>query len=78
MKFYSMYLNTIRKRIVNELADGNSKLVISPDYLMEYNVQYYPIDIQNEIAKQHQYIETAEDQLAKAKEEMKEKMNSLL
>ena len=44
VQFYNIYLNAIRKRIVNELADGTSKLTISADDLMNYYVEYFHID----------------------------------
>ena len=79
MQFYSMYFNAIRKRIVNELADGTSKLTISPDELMDYYVEYFPIDQQNKIVKYYnEQITPLKKRLEKAQKEMEQKLSSLL
>lgn len=79
LHFYSMYFNAIRKRIVNELADGTSKLTISPDDLMDYYIEYFPIDKQNEIVDYYnKNISPLKKRLEKAKIKMEQKINSLL
>ena len=51
--FYSLYLNSIRQSIRNDIADGTSKLTISPDDLNEYYIEYIPIEKQNKIAEEY-------------------------
>lgn len=51
--FYSLYLNSIRQSIRNDIADGTSKLTISPDDLNEYYIEYIPIEKQNKIADEY-------------------------
>lgn len=48
MQFYKFYFNSIREQIRADLADGTSKLTISPDDLMEYYIEYIPYDKQIE------------------------------
>lgn len=79
LRFYNIYLNAIRKRIVNELADGTSKLTISPEDLMDYMVDYFPIDTQREIADYYEkHVLAAEKRLQSAKEKMASRMRDLL
>lgn len=79
LQFYSMYFNAIRKRIVNELADGTSKLTISPDDLMDYYIEYFPIDQQNKIVEYYnEQITPLKKRLEKAQKEMEQKISSLL
>lgn len=47
LQFYAYYLNAVRRRIVNDLADGTSKPTIRKDDLAEYKIEYIPIDKQN-------------------------------
>ena len=54
MRFYSFYLNHIRKQVVRDISDGTSKLTISPKDLCGYYVNYYPINEQNIIAKNYE------------------------
>lgn len=77
--FYSIYLNAIRKQIVRELADGTSKLTISSKDLMNYYVEYFPIKIQNNIVDYYkETIVPQQKELEKAKENLSNKINSLL
>lgn len=79
LQFYSMYFNAIRKRIVNELADGTSKLTISPVDLMDYYIEYFPIDQQNKIVEYYnEQITPLKKRLEKAQKEMEQKISSLL
>lgn len=48
MQFYKFYFNSIKDQIRSDLADGTSKLTISPDDLMEYYIEYVPYDKQLE------------------------------
>lgn len=52
MQFYSMYLNSIRKQVVNAVADGTSKPTLGKD-LMDYCLEYYPIQMQNKIVDEY-------------------------
>lgn len=54
MLFYSIYLNKIRKEIVNEIADGTSKLTLNPKDLKEYLIEYFDIDYQNKVARDYE------------------------
>ena len=47
LKFYKYYLESIREQIRSDLADGTSKLTINPTDLMEYYIEYIPIEEQN-------------------------------
>ena len=79
LRFYNLYLNAIRKKVVNELADGTSKLTISPKDLMEYYVEYIPIDTQNEIVEYYKnHIETLQSKLDVAKNVINKKINNLI
>ena len=79
LRFYNLYLNAIRKMVVNELADGTSKLTISPKDLMEYYVEYIPIDTQNEIVEYYKnHIETLQSKLDVAKNVINKKINNLI
>ena len=51
--FYTIYLNSIRNQIVNEIADGTSKLTLNPSDLSTYYLEYFPIETQNKIASQY-------------------------
>lgn len=53
MVFYSLYLNAIRQNIRNEIADGTSKLTIAVDDLNKYQIEYFPLPVQNQIAKEY-------------------------
>ena len=79
VRFYSMYLNTIRKQIVNELADGTSKLTIPSEDLMNYYVEYFDIDKQNEIVDYYKKnVLQLQNKLEKKKACLNEMINSLL
>lgn len=79
LQFYNMYLNAIRKKVANELADGTSKLTISPKDLMEYYVEYYPIDVQNSMVEYYnKNVMPVKIELEKAKAEMSSKIKALL
>ena len=53
MLFYSLYLNAVRQKIRNDLADGTSKLTINSKDLDDYMIEYIPIDVQNTIANEY-------------------------
>lgn len=52
LKFYNYYFKAIRERLVDDLADGTSKLTISDDDLNDYYIEYIPIDIQDKYEKE--------------------------
>lgn len=51
MQFYKYYFDSIRKKLRKDLADGTSKLTIDPEALMDYYIEYFDIDIQNNFVK---------------------------
>lgn len=53
MLFYSLYLNAIRQKVRDEIADGTSKLTISAKDLDDYMIEYIPIETQNKIANEY-------------------------
>ena len=53
VEFYTRLLELLRPRLVADLADGTSKLTISPALLMDYFVEYVPIGTQNQFVKTH-------------------------
>ncbi len=77
--FYSIYFNAIRKEIVNELADGVSKLTILPLDFENYYVEYFPIEKQNEIASYYnKHILPIQNKLIESKREMENKITDLI
>lgn len=52
-KFYALYFNAIRKRIVVDLAEGTSKLTISKVAFEEYYVDYIPKAMQDAFVKKN-------------------------
>ncbi len=71
MKFYAYFLNTIKERIRNDLADGTSKLTIKPKDLENYYIEYIPKNQQDEFCKNN--IEVYE----KLQNNLKETENNL-
>lgn len=53
LEFYNIYFKAIRDQLVADLADGTSKLTISPTVLVEYFVEYIPIEVQNKYVSDH-------------------------
>lgn len=76
--FYSIYLNSIRKQIVRELSDGTSKLTISKRDLLNYYVEYFPIDIQNKIVSSYDDVAKRQKELEEAKQNLAIRMRDLL
>lgn len=74
LKFYAKYLNSIRSKIVDDLADGTSKLTIDPDELKRYCVKKLTIerqtDIADEIEKKEKLIQKREKELIRLKNEL--------
>lgn len=78
LMFYNCYFASIRKQIVSDLADGTSKLTISPDMFKEYYIDYIPID------KQKKFVETKlkdflelQEQYKKAQEKLSEDISNI-
>ena len=42
LEFYNCYFASMRKQIISDLADGTSKLTISPDMFKDYYIDYIP------------------------------------
>ena len=51
LQFYNRYFESIRKQIVSDLADGTSKLTISPDMFKDYYIEYIPYEKQKDFVK---------------------------
>ena len=51
MQFYKYYFDSIRKKLRKDLADGTSKLTIDPEALMDYYIEYFDIEVQNNFVK---------------------------
>lgn len=78
LQFYNCYFASIRKQIVSDLADGTSKLTISPDMFEEYYIDYIPID------EQKKFVETKlkdflslQEQYKRAQEKLSEDISSI-
>lgn len=75
MPFYQHYFDSKSEQIRNDLADGTSKLTISPDEFMEYYVEYIPYDKQVEFYNKN--IKPVEDLEKKLKEARKKLDNGI-
>lgn len=51
LEFYNCYFASIKKQIVSDLADGTSKLTISPDMFKDYYIDYIPYEEQQAFVK---------------------------
>ncbi|MBD8048126.1 N-6 DNA methylase [Clostridium faecium] len=71
MKFYNIYLNSIREQIFDDLADGTSKLTLKEDDLKEYYIEYIPLELQDSFVNEHYYvIDKLKNQLQNAEKNM--------
>lgn len=52
LEFYNYYFSCIREQLVDDLADGTSKLTIGEDALYDYYIDYVPIEIQNKFVNE--------------------------
>lgn len=78
MLFYSLYLNSIRKIIRNDIADGTSKLTIAEEDLKNYLIEYIPIATQNIIADNYRKeILTLKKDLKAKEEKFNEELRQL-
>ena len=71
MQFYSYYFEAVRKRIVSDLAEGTSKLTISPELFAEYYIDYVPKDTQDE------FVNTELKEVLRLKEEYRRAKNKI-
>lgn len=71
LQFYNCYFASIRKQIVSDLADGTSKLTISPDAFKDYYIDYIPIQEQRKFVqtKLHNFL-LLQEQYKKAQEQL--------
>lgn len=78
MVFYSLYLNTIRQSIRNEIADGTSKLTIAVDDLNKYQIEYFPLSVQNQIAEEYKSkVLSIRDKLKAAESEIEDRIRNI-
>lgn len=78
LKFYAYFLNSIRKRLKNDLADGTSKLVIKPKDLANYYIEYIPIEQQNQFCKDNiEEYEKLKVNLSKAQSKLELNLNDI-
>lgn len=77
LEFYAYYLNSNREQIVSDLADGTSKLTISPQLLEDYYIDYIPYKAQIEFLNTYikAYVEI-EKQFKKEKKKLEENMKN--
>lgn len=77
MRFYSYYLNSIKKQIVSDLADGTSKLTLNPDSIKEYYIDYIPYEKQIAFLNDHinKYLEI-ENKYKEAKKMLENNMRN--
>ena len=78
LKFYNCYFASIRKQLVSDLADGTSKLTISPDMFKEYYIDYIPYSEQQAFVqtKLKDFLELQE-QYRKAQEQLSQDISKL-
>lgn len=63
----------------NDLADGASKLTISPDSLKDYYIEYIPFKQQNEFYNNTiKKYELLQNQAKKARDELAESLKQLI
>ena len=53
LEFYNHYFQTIREHIVSDLASGTSKKTIRKASLANYEIDYVPLEIQQELINEH-------------------------
>lgn len=78
LKFYNYYFQSIRKHLIEDLADGTSKLTIGISDLKKYYIDYIPKKVQDNFAKQNvtKYL-LAEKKFEKAKKGLKDALLEL-
>jgi len=79
LKFYNYYFEKIREQIRDDLADGTSKLVIKPEDLMNYYIEYIPYDIQCDFCNLHiKRYEELKNNLLETKQKLYKNMDNLI
>lgn len=79
LAFYNLYFNALRKKIVNEIADGTSKLTINEKELANYYVEYIPKSVQDEfVLKYIPKVSMLENQLKMAKTDLNNKLITII
>lgn len=53
LQFYNLLLNNLKEKIVDDLADGTSKLTIKKDELLDYYIEYVDINKQNKFVEDY-------------------------
>lgn len=78
LKFYRYYLEGLQKEIRSNLADGTSKLTINPNDLMEYYIEYIPLEEQDTFYEKNiKKYEELEMLLKKTKMDLENNITSL-
>ena len=78
MEYYAYYLNAIRKKLVPDIADGTSKLTLSPKDLKNYYIDYIPYEIQIDFVNTNiKELKEAKKKYFKEEEKLINKMNEL-
>jgi type I restriction enzyme M protein len=83
LKFFNIYFNNLRKKIVSDLADGTSKLTIGKNVFKDYYIDYFPLPIQehfveNYVVKYEAEIKKLKTLVKKAEENIASNLNQLL
>lgn len=78
LSFYHAYFNSIREQIVGDLAKGAAKLAINKTDFSNYQIDYIPIDKQNEIGEeileQRRQIKEMKEKIVEAEENIQAKI----
>lgn len=78
MPFYNVYFNSIREQLRSDLADGTSKLTISPTDLMDYYIEYIPYEKQIEFYNENiKPLEKLKKRLSKAEDNLNSGIKNL-
>ena len=79
LRFYTFYLNHIRKQVVRDIADGTSKPTINPKDLCGYYINYYPLKEQKALVKKYESsVIPAIDAVKVAMEKFHESLDKVL
>ena len=79
MRFYSTYLNAIKKQVIFDLADGTSKLTINDKELSNYKIDYIPISKQNDFTtKKLVKVDNLIKQVKKSEKDIEDSLYKLL
>lgn len=78
MHFYHAYFNSIREQIVGDLAKGAAKLAINKTDFLNYEIDYFPIELQNEVGEKIMEERKEIDELKEKVMEAEENIKSLI